>query len=338
MWDLMLTDEQAMIAETVEDYLARELPLERLRPKARRPDPVQVCKNMVELGLFGAGLPEKVGGAGLGLAEEVLVQRACGRYLASPSVLATVLGARVALEAGDIELAGALVSGQSAVALVAGTGEARNKNLRCYVLDMNPGDLLLAWNEQGMGLFPQQALTQVRSDECVDDSLSMHTGLLRMSQCSHWIPTAEEPLAMRAVVLLAARMAGLAEAACETATEYAKVREQFGRPIGSFQAVKHRCADMLLRARLCWYQTMLAGLKVQAEAPDMVLQATAAKLNAAHAAHENGRAAIQVHGGIGFHAECNAHWFMKRAHIYDLAGGGTLIQACRVISEPPPTP
>src|SRR5439155_20677191 len=126
MWDLMLTDEQAMIAETVEDYLARELPLERLRPKARRPDPVQVCKSMVELGLFGAGLPEKVGGAGLGLAEEVLLQRACGRYLASPSVLATVLGARVAFEAGDIELAGALVSGRSAVALVIGAGAGRN--------------------------------------------------------------------------------------------------------------------------------------------------------------------------------------------------------------------
>jgi alkylation response protein AidB-like acyl-CoA dehydrogenase len=334
MWDLMLSDEQAMIAETVEDYLARELPLERLRPKAQRPDSAKVRAAMVELGLFGAGLPEDAGGAGLGLVEEVLIQRACGRHLVSPSVLATVLGARVAWEAGDSILASALASGQSSASLVIGTlSDAANKAVPCFVLDKDQGDLLLAWDEHGMGLFPQEALLDVRRDACLDDSVVMDSGALVLDQSSHWIPNSQAPLALRAMVLLAARMAGLAEAACEAATEYAKVREQFGKPIGSFQAVKHRCADMAMRARLCWYQTTLAALKVEALAPDMVLQAAAAKLNAAHAAHENGRAVIQVHGGIGFHAECNAHWFMKRAHIYDQAGGAMLAQARRVMAE-----
>jgi alkylation response protein AidB-like acyl-CoA dehydrogenase len=338
MWDLMLSDEQAMIAETVEDYLARELPLDRLRPKASKPDNAKVRAAMVDLGLFGAGLPEDVGGAGLGLVEEVLIQRACGRYLVSPTVLAIVLGARVAWEAGDINLARALTSGRSSAALVIGTrSDATNKTAPCFVLDSDQGDLLLAWDEQGMGLFPQDALLNVRRDACLDDSVVMDSGVLALDQSSHWIPNAQAPLALRAMVLLAARMAGLAEAACEAATEYAKVREQFGKPIGSFQAVKHRCSDMVMRARLCWYQTTLAALKVEAQAPDMVLQAAAAKLNAAHAAQENGRAVIQVHGGIGFHAECNAHWFMKRAHIYNQTGGAMLAQARRVIAEPAAT-
>jgi alkylation response protein AidB-like acyl-CoA dehydrogenase len=195
---------------------------------------------------------------------------------------------------------------------------------------------LLMWNEEGMGLFPQNALAPVRNDDCLDNSVSLHTGVLHTGKCSHWVPATHAPLALRAVVLLAARMSGLAEAACESATAYAKTREQFGKPIGAFQAVKHRCADMLLRARLSWYQTMLAALKVQSQASDMALQATAANLNAAHAAQENGRAVIQVHGGIGFHAEADAHWFMKRAHIYDLAAGGMPVQARRLIAEPAP--
>jgi alkylation response protein AidB-like acyl-CoA dehydrogenase len=157
-----------------------------------------------------------------------------------------------------------------------------------------------------------------------------------MSKARYWIPAATAPIALRAQVLLAARLIGLAEHACDLTVEYAKVRQQFGKPIGSFQAVKHRCADMVLRARLAWHQTALAGLKVQAAARDAALHAAAAKLIAAQAAHENARAAIQLHGAIGFQSECDVHWFMKRAHLYDQIGGGMQVQARRVMSERSP--
>jgi alkylation response protein AidB-like acyl-CoA dehydrogenase len=152
----------------------------------------------------------------------------------------------------------------------------------------------------------------------------------------HWVTTKQAPLVLRAQVLLAAAMVGLAWHACDIAVEYAKVREQFGKPIGTFQAVKHRCADMGVRVRLAWYLTNLACLKVQAGERDAVLQAASAKLIAAQAAHENGRAGIQVLGGIGFQSEADAHWFMKRAHLYDQAGGAIKTQARRVIAEPSP--
>ena len=116
--------------------------------------------------------------------------------------------------------------------------------------------------------------------------------------------------------------------------EYAKVRTQFGKPIGSFQAVKHRCADMGLRMRLARYQTSLAALKVQAGSPDMPVQVASAAYNAIVAAHENARAAVQMHGGIGFQAECDVHWFVKRAHVYEQLAGGLQAQCHDIISQP----
>jgi alkylation response protein AidB-like acyl-CoA dehydrogenase len=151
-----------------------------------------------------------------------------------------------------------------------------------------------------------------------------------------WVPAETAPLAARAQVLLAAALVGLAEHACDLAVEYAKVREQFGKPIGSFQAIKHRCADMAVRQRLAWYQTSLACLKLENGAPDAALHVASAKLLAAEAAHENGRACVQIHGGIGFQAECDAHWFLKRARVYDQAGGDIDRQAAVVLAAPPP--
>lgn len=337
MWDLLLNDDERMIAESVREYLERELPLERLRPQAAPRDLTSVRAGMANLGWFGLGLPECVGGSGLGLVEEMLLHRECGRHLVSPCVLATILAAHVAFHAGDTELANALVSGNASAALgILSGAQTPEGSSPALVFDWNGDDPLLAWNDAGMGLFAAGAFTQARLDQCLDDSVTMHAGLLALDRPQHWISTAQVPLALRAQVLLAAALVGLAEHACDITVGYAKVREQFGKPIGSFQAVKHRCADMGLQWRLGWHQTSLACLKVQAAAQDAMLQAAAAKLVAARAAHENGRAAIQVHGGIGFQSECDAHWFMKRAHLYDQAGGSMHLQARTVIAAPSP--
>jgi alkylation response protein AidB-like acyl-CoA dehydrogenase len=332
MWNLLLNEDERMIADSVREYLARELPIERLRPKAPAVKLDQVRAEMVELGWFGVGLPEEAGGSGLGLVEEMLIQRECGRYLVSPSMPAAVLAAHVAHHAGDTGLAQALVAGEARAAL--GIVPATGGDPRpVYALDWTEGELVVAWDETGMGLYEVSGLA---ADECLDDSVTLHVGELSFGKPKLWVPAAQAPLALRAQVLLAAGMSGLAEHACELAVEYAKVRHQFGKPIGTFQAVKHRCADMGVRWRLAWYQTSLAALKVQEAAPDAVLQAASAKLVAANAAHENGRAAIQVHGGIGFQSECDVHWFMKRAHLYDQAGGAIAAQARRIVAEPSP--
>lgn len=337
MWNLLLSDDEIRIAESVREYLDRELPLERLRPQATPRNLTLARAGMAKLGWFGLGLPESVGGSGFGLVEEMLVHRECGRYLVSPSILATVLAAHVAFHAGDAGFAGALVSGKTSAALGILSRAPMKKGLSpALVFDWNGEDPLLLWNDAGMGLFTGEAFTRARRDECLDESVTMHTGLLALDRPRHWVLATQSPLALRAQVLLAAALVGLAEHACDTTVGYARIREQFSRPIGSFQAVKHRCADMGLRWRLGWYQTSLACLKVSAAAQDAKLQAAAAKLIAAQAAHENGRAAIQLHGAIGFQSECDVHWFMKRAHLYDQAGGSMQLQARCVMAEPSP--
>ena len=337
MWNLLLNEDQTMIADSVSTYLARELPIERLRPKAAPRDLARIRADMIEHGWFGVGLPEAVGGSGLGLVEEMLVQRECGRFLVTPSMLATVLAAHVAYHAGDTDLASNMIAGKASAALAILSGPDPSADPSpAYAFDWNRQDFLLFWNEEGMGVFDAASFAQAKPDECLDDSVTLHAGLLAARQPRHWVGAKQAPLALRAQILLAARLIGLAWHACDLTVNYAKTREQFGKPIGTFQAVKHRCADMALRARLGWYQTELACLKVQTSAHDAVLQTAAAKLLAAQAAHENGRNAVHLHGGLGFQSECDVHWFMKRAHLYDQAGGGMQAQTRNVIAEPSP--
>ncbi|MDR2858335.1 MAG: acyl-CoA/acyl-ACP dehydrogenase [Novosphingobium sp.] len=334
MWNILLNDDEAMITESVRAFLSAEMPLERLRPKAVQADWQAIRRNMAELGWFAVGLSEECGGAGLGLVEEMLIQREFGRYVVSPSTLAIVLAGHICSAAGDPARAVEATSGEAAVGLALLHPDARGM-APAYLFDWQEGGRIVAWTDAGIGLFPAAALSGWRPEEAMDDSLTLHSGTLALDKAIHWIPARQSPLLARARVLIAAALVGLADHACDLTVAYAKIREQFGSPIGAFQAVKHRCADMGVRTRLAWYQTNVACLKTIAEAPDAALQTDSALLLAAEAAHENGRAGIQMHGGIGFQAECDIHWFMKRAHVYDQLAGGRLALARSVLSYPP---
>lgn len=319
MWDLLPNEDERMISEAVRAFLADEQPVERLRPGGQSRD---AWAAMSELGWFGVGLPEEAGGTGMGLVAEAIIQRECGGHLVSPQVLATILAGHVAWRGGDAALAREIAEGRRRVALaIDDTPDRVARQRGVLAFDADSAAALLYWNDDGMGLFEPGVVAPIRRRTCFDESLTLVTGELDPSRSFAWVSAQEAPLAMRANVLLAAALVGLAEKACDLAVEYAKVREQFGKPIGGFQAVKHRCADMAVRQRLAWYQTSLACLKLEAGAQDVALQVASAKLLAAEAAHENGRACVQIHGGIGFQLECDAHWFMKRARVYDQAGG-----------------
>jgi hypothetical protein len=273
---------------------------------------------------------------GLGIVEEMLVQRRCGRHLVSPTVLASVMAAHVARAAGDAPLLQALIAGERRAALAIPSSEGPDGRFAALAFDWAAADLLLVWNGDGAGLFDPEGFAEPCEEEALDDSLTLHRGILDLQRARHWIAGEPEPLGARADLLLAARLTGLADGACALASEYAKQRVQFGRPIGSFQAIKHRCADMLLRAETSGYLTGLAALKLDAGAPGAIAQVAMAKLKASHSARENGRAVIQVHGGLGFQSECDAHWFMKRANVYDQAGGDMSVQAKTIFAAPAP--
>jgi alkylation response protein AidB-like acyl-CoA dehydrogenase len=117
-------------------------------------------------------------------------------------------------------------------------------------------------------------------------------------------------------VLTASCQVGMAQWACDIAVEYAKGRVQFGRPIGGFQAVKHLCADMAVRAEVARIAVQAAAVTVdQPDVGDPELAAAGAKLLADEAAMANGRSSIQVHGGMGFTWEVPAHLAYKRARV-----------------------
>ncbi|CCK29354.1 acyl-CoA dehydrogenase [Streptomyces davaonensis JCM 4913] len=132
----------------------------------------------------------------------------------------------------------------------------------------------------------------------------------------HRVPAGAAPADPLAVLLTAAEQLGTATRACELAVEHARTREQFGQPVGAFQAVKHLCADMLVRA-----ETARAAVYAAAVTQDPA-DIAAARLLADEAAVRGARDCLQVHGGMGFTWECEVHLHLKRAWVRAQRGGG----------------
>jgi alkylation response protein AidB-like acyl-CoA dehydrogenase len=115
------------------------------------------------------------------------------------------------------------------------------------------------------------------------------------------------------------------------AVSFAKNRIQFGKPIGAYQAIKHRAADMAVRAELAKSQLFFAALSVDEAHPDAAFQTSAAKLVATSAALENTAANVQIHGGMGYTYECDAHLYVTRTHILEFMLGDTRDHLASVI-------
>ena len=128
---------------------------------------------------------------------------------------------------------------------------------------------------------------------------------------------------------MSGQLLGIAEATLELAVEYAKGREQFGRPIGSFQAVKHMLADMFVRQEVCRAAVYAAGATCDDPlVGDVERAVSSAKLSAGEAALQNARACIQVHGGMGYTWEVAAHYYLKRCWVLE-----SLFGTCEEHSE-----
>jgi alkylation response protein AidB-like acyl-CoA dehydrogenase len=128
----------------------------------------------------------------------------------------------------------------------------------------------------------------------------------------------------RGATLTSALQLGVAEGACELATAYAKERRQFGKPIGQFQAIKHLCADMVSRVEVCRAAVYMAGVCLDApDVGDPGRAASVARILADRASSENGKDCVQVHGGMGYTWEVDAHLFVKRAWALATAFGSS---------------
>lgn len=326
MIDLLPSADQRAIAEAIADFLRERLPAERLREERGASELApQLWRELADMGCFGLSQVEDAGGVGLGVADQALAFREYGRYLLSPAMLGTVLAVEIAVQAGQAELAAELIAGSRR----AGVGNRTPDGLQLF--DVGPGDLVAVWDEEGAALFAADDFADIAAKKCFDDAVSL---ALTGNNAEPLTQIVGEGIAQLAAVLIAALLTGVVEGARDMAVDYAKTRVQFGQPIGAFQAVKHKCADIGLAAEASWAQTVHAALSLAEATPDAPFQAWNAKFIAGKAALDASRSNIQIHGGMGFTAEVNAHRYLKRAHLLNEIGGSLRALRPRLLRLP----
>jgi alkylation response protein AidB-like acyl-CoA dehydrogenase len=276
---------------------------------------------MADQGWLGIEVPEARGGVGLGPVEVVVLCEELGRHAAPAPFAPTVLAIAALADAGEDAWVDRLVAGD-ALACVAWDPAAP-------VPYAPSADLAIVLADDGVYAF--EIAERPARQPAMD--LTRELGWLPFDRTTaRRIGGADsrDRLLDRGATFAAADLLGSASRALELAVEHAKDRVQFGRPIGSFQAVKHRCADMLvdvegMRSTVYW-----AAWCIGAADPEAHVAASTAKTWCSDASKRVMSSALQVHGGIGFTWEHDLHFFMKRAQLDQLAFGDAVAHRARL--------
>ena len=334
--NLLPTADQRQILEAARAFLGGEAPLSRLRPEHGEIGNTdhELWPRLGELGFWALSISEDAGGAGLSVCEEHLIYREFGRHLLSLGALGLTLGARVAAADPGSEAFGAISTGAARVAVGNPLGDGAKGEALWHLLEGRNADWVVTWSEAGGMLYRADQFRVSEDLVAMDSHMTLLRAELADSEPAAFLPAEKDDLRLRALTLIAAYAVGIAEATRDQAVEYAKVREQFGQPIGRFQAVKHRCAEMAMRTEVALCQAIYAALAFDSHLEDEGLQVIAAKVLATDAALRNSADSIQVHGAFGFTAEADCHLFLKRAHTLDFLGGAQREQKAALLRQP----
>ena len=325
--DLTPSDDQTALVNAARAMLAERMPTEALRATFARPSAVDqpVWSACAEMGWFSLGLPDD-DGAEYGLADEALLLREAGRALAPGPLVATMVGARLAAVAGEAALSEQIAAGAGPVAAAIG-GSAD-----LMLVDAPSATHVLVFADDRADLYPIASFTAARDRRGIDEAARLSSAQVAGAPAATVRGAAAEDLALRASVLTAALLAGVSAGVRDMAVQHAKVREQFGAPIGVNQAVKHKCADMAVRTEAAECIVLFAALAVEEGRPDAAALVAAARVIASDAALHGARDNIQIHGGMGFTDESDAHLYLKRAHLLDRMFGNPAAQRRILIS------
>ncbi|MEV8637935.1 acyl-CoA dehydrogenase [Streptosporangium sp. NPDC051023] len=340
-----LTQEHRDLRDSVRTFVTRHVTPEVVRKAvdAKREELPSYWPALAEQGLLGLHLPEESGGAGYGLLELAVVVEELGRAMAPGPFLPTVLASAVLRRAGHEPLLAELAEGTmiGAVGLRPGglgltraqSGEISVSGVSEPILGGHVADVLVLPVKDGVATtwvvlpralvetadLPSHDLTRRLSRVSVD-GVAVAPGDVLTGLDEHGVLDL-------AAALFAAEASGLADWATTTAADYARVREQFGRPIGQFQGVKHRCARMLARAeqaRVCAWDAARAGDAGAVEDPrEASLAAAVAGATSVEAAFSTAKDCIQTLGGIGFTWEHDASLYLRRAQTLRILLGST---------------
>jgi alkylation response protein AidB-like acyl-CoA dehydrogenase len=352
-----LTEEQIELSVSVAAFLDKHSPeseVRRLADDGGASDPSVWAAMTGQLGLAGLVIPEQYGGGGFGFRDFALVAERAGAALLVAPLLSTVAVASALMSSTDEDLksehlpglasgetigtlACAEQSGSWGLTSVATTASESDgtwtlTGTKMYVLDGAQANLfvvsardtggeiglyVVAADAPGVAVTPLQTLDTTRPQARVELASAPARPLTGPAGSA---ALAEKALAT-AAILLAAEQVGGAQKCLDMAVEYAKVRVQFGRPIGSFQAIKHKCADMLLDVESARSAAYYAAAALDDDADDVLVAAALAKAHCSAAYTRVAGENIQIHGGIGFTWEHPAHLYYKRAKTTELLFG-----------------
>jgi alkylation response protein AidB-like acyl-CoA dehydrogenase len=278
---------------------------------------------MVEQGWLATSVPEADGGIGLGTVELAILVEEMGRHAAPAPFVPAALAIDTLRAAGERDVAGRVLSGES-IACVSWDGCAPVPYAPSadIVVVCTGDEILLAEDVPRPAREPAMDVTRELGWVVLDPAHARPIG--DRAAC--------ERLLDRGALLTAADLLGGASRALDLAVGYAKDRVQFDRPIGSFQAVKHRCADMLvdvegMRSTVYW-----AAWCIGAGDPEASVAASTAKTWCADASKRVMASSLQVHGGIGFTWEHDLHFFLKRAQLDQVMFGDSSYHRARLTS------
>jgi alkylation response protein AidB-like acyl-CoA dehydrogenase len=303
------TDDQQAIKRTAKEFLASRYKAEKVRELAESGTYDDgLWGEMSELGWPGIYIPEEYGGQELGVVELVIVMEELGYALAPSPFFSNVAAGLAILHGGSEEqkqrwLPGIASGEQRGTVAVVTNGEAP------LVPDADSASVIV--------LIDGDSATLVEPGDAEIEERDTIDSTRRYSSVR---AEGGEPLGGdfsggidRAEAALSAELVGISQRVMEMAVEYAKDRKQFDRPIGSYQAVSHRCAEMLLHVESARSATYYAGWAADFEPESAAIAASVAKAYAADAGWKVTASALQVHGGIGFTWEHDLHFFLKRA-------------------------
>jgi alkylation response protein AidB-like acyl-CoA dehydrogenase len=306
--DFELSDDQRALAGAIGAVVKGRFPMEAIRAMEDGTGfEADRWRALADTGVFSLAVAEAGGGAGLGAAEAAVVFEVLGRHLVPGPLVATFLAATHLPGAAD---------GSELVAHVEGAGPwvLEHPDQVAWIAVVGPDDV-------GLVARAEQTVTPIAH------ALDPLTPLGRWGEvagAARSLGGAVEARRWRlwGATLTAAYQIGLAFGAVDLAVAYAGQREQFGRPIGSFQAVKHLCADMFIRAEVARAAVHAAACGLDGNGDGDVDRAVnGARLLAGEAAVANGKSCIQVHGGMGFTWEVDAQRYWKRATVVDTQFG-----------------
>ena len=303
------TDDQRSIKSTAKEFLAARYKPEKLRELAEGGTyDDAIWDEMRELGWAGIFIDEEYDGQGLGVVELVILMEELGYALAPSPFLSNAAAGLVIQHAGSDEQKQRWLPGIASGEKRAALGEIKNGRAP-LVADADEAELIVLFDCDTATVVERSA-ADVEAVDTIDSTRRFAAVTADGGEALEGdVPGGLD----RVAVAISAELTGLAQRTMEMAVDYAKERKQFERPIGAYQAVSHRCAQMLMEVENARALTYFAAYAAEHEPDELALAASSAKAYASDAGWRVSASSLQVHGGIGFTWEHDLHFFLKRA-------------------------